>query len=102
MTEIPAVEKECYPCDELDLSDNCGDPVLAGIATWAIKIWSQCQRAEGNQMGEHGGAILVGLLMVLLSFVLYWSIWSLNGPTGRHKTAKQGGQKAKARIDSQS
>ena len=54
-------------------------------------------------MGEHGVAILVALLMVLLSFFLYWSVWSLNGLTGRPKVAKQGGQKAKkGPIDSQS
>jgi hypothetical protein len=34
-------------------------------------------------------AILVALVVVLFSYLLYWSVWSLNGGTGRLKVAKQ-------------
>jgi cytochrome c-type biogenesis protein CcmH/NrfG len=51
-------------------------------------------------MGED--AILVALVVVLFSYLLYWSVWSLNGWTGQLKIAKQRRPKAKAESDSQS
>jgi hypothetical protein len=50
-------------------------------------------------MGEDG-AILVALVVVLFSYLLYWSVWSLKGGTGQLKIAKR--RWAKAGSDSQS
>jgi hypothetical protein len=47
-------------------------------------------------------AILVGLVVVLFSYLLYWSVWSLNGGSGQLKIVKQRGPKAKPGSDSQS
>ena len=46
-------------------------------------------------MRENGGASLVALVMILFSFLLYWTVWSLKELTKRPKVAKQRGPKLK-------
>jgi hypothetical protein len=73
---------------------------MAESATLANKSARIAKVSKEGRRRENGGLILVTL--VIVSFLLYWSVWSHNELTKRPKVAKQRGPKARSPIDWQS